>query len=402
LSGQIDIIKKMKILYASETYLPTVNGAAIFTHKLAKEMARRGHEVSVITISSDFRNHAQKEDGVTTYRLRSFSTILKPSQRMGPFNRANINKLVREIWPDIVHIQNHLFIGAPAVDAANRLKIPVIGTNHMGPGDISCFLPLPGFIKKVVDLIMWKHLGSVFKKCSYLTAPSRFVFDLFAKYGADRPGGVISNGMDLNMFRPKRSGEGTMLRSKYSLPDKPIVLYAGRLDPGKEMEVWIRAIPYVLEKTEAHFVTVGPGTRKKSLKRLAKELGIDKNITFIDSVPYAEMPDYYRLADLFAISSVMESQSLTVLEAMASGLPLVATNFTALPELVHDGENGFLFEAGDSRMMADKIIKILSDPALAKNMGQRSLEFVKDHADQKTFDAFEATYKRLAITTAKA
>jgi len=392
----------MKILYASETYLPTVNGAAIFTNKLAKEMARRGHEIFVITISSDLGNHAQKEDGITVYRLRSFSTILKPSQRMGPFNRAQINRLVREVKPDIIHIQNHLFIGAPAVDAANQLEIPVVGTNHMGPGDISCFLPLPDFVKKIVDLIIWKHLGSVFNKCSYLTAPSCFVFDLFAKYGADRPGEVISNGMDLNMFRPKRSGEGTKLKKKYSLPDKPIVLYAGRLDPGKEMEVWIKAVPYVLEKIEAHFVTVGPGTRKNSLRRLARRMGIDKNITFIDTVPYAEMPDFYRLADLFAISSVMESQSLTVLEAMASGLPIVATNSTALPELVHDGEDGFLFEAGDSTMMAEKIIQILIDPALAKKMGQKSLELVKKHSDQKTFDSFEAIYKRLAVTTAKA
>ncbi len=398
--GQIDIIEKVKILYATETYLPTVNGAAIFTHKLAREMTRRGHEVFVITISPNLRSYTQKEDGVTVCRLRSFSTILKPSQRMGPFNRANINRLIQEIRPDIVHIQNHFFIGVPAVEAANRLKIPVVGTNHMGPGDISCFFPLPGFIKKIVDQVIWKHLGSVFNKCSYLTAPSRFVFELFAKYGADRPGGVISNGMDLNMFSPRRSGKEDILRKKYSLSGKPIVLYAGRLDPGKEMEVWVKAIPYVLEKIQAHFVTVGPGTRKECLQRMAKELRINKNITFVDAVPYSEMPDYYRLADLFAISSVMESQSLTVLEAMASGLPLVATNSTALPELVHDGENGFLFEAGNSRMMAEKIIQILSDTALVRKMGQKNLELVKNHTDQKTFDSFEAIYKRLAHQSA--
>lgn len=385
----------MKILYASETYLPTINGAAIFTNKLAEEMARRGHEVSIITLSLDFKNYTEKDKSITVYRCRSFPTIFKPSQRMGPFNRAHINKLVKEIRPDIVHIQNHFFIGSAVLEAANRLKIPVVGTNHMGPGDVSGFLPLPNFIKNIVDRFIWNRFASVFKKCIYSTAPSKFAYSLFAKHGVYVKGAIISNGIDLNIFTPSRSGRETILKERYSLPDKPIVLYTGRLEPGKEMGVWIKSIPYVLEKMEAHFVLLGPGIKKKALQKMAKALGIEKNITFIDSVAYAEMPNFYHLANLFAISSIIETQGLVVLEAMASGLPVVATNATALPELVHDGENGFLFEVGNSRMMGEKIVKILGDPILARSMSEKSLKFIKEHAIQKTFDSFEALYKRL-------
>lgn len=385
----------MNILYATETYLPTINGASIFTCKLALEMFRRGHEVSVITVSSDFKSHIQKEDNVMVYRLPSFPTILKPSQRMGIFNRARIFELIKQIKPDLAHIQNHFFIGSSALEAANRLKIPAIGTNHMGPGDVSHFLPLPDFMVNLIDKLIWKHLAGVFNKCAYLTAPSKFAFALFAKYGVNLPGEVISNGVELDMFTPAKSGRETRLKEKHSLPDKPIVLYAGRLEPGKGLEVWIRSIPYVLEKAEAHFILVGPGISKKALQKLARSLKIEKNISFVDPMPYAEMPDFYRLADLFAISSIIETQGLVVLEAMASGLPVVAADFAALPELVKDGENGFLFEAGHSKMMGEKITKILNDPDLARIMGEKSLEFAKEHAIWKTYDSFEKLYQRL-------
>lgn len=384
----------MKILYASETYLPTINGAAIFIDEMAREMARRGHEVSIIANSPGFRTFTQKENGITIYRLRSFPTVLKPSQRMGMFNRARIYNLIKEIRPDVIHIQNHFFIGSSALDAGRRLNIPVIGTNHVGPNDISSFLPLPRFIINIIDNLMWKNLASVFKKCTYLTAPSRFAFDLFSKYGVDLPGEAISNGIDLNLFTPARSGKESPLKKKYRLPDKPMVIYCGRLDPGKEMDVWIRSIPYVLENTNAHFLLVGPGVNRRKLQGLAASLDVEKAITFIDPVSYSEMPDFYRLADLFAISSIMESQGLVVLEAMASGLPVVATNFAALPELVHDGENGFLFEAGDSRVMAEKTVKILRDNELARRMGEKSMKFARKHDIRKTYDSFEALYKK--------
>jgi glycosyltransferase involved in cell wall biosynthesis len=383
----------VKIVYASETYLPTINGAAVFTSKLAEEMAKRGHGVSVITTSTDIKDHAEKIKGVNVYRVRSLSTILKPDQRFSITGRSGIEKIIKTLNPDIVHIQNHFFIGYYALEASAKLGIPVIGTNHVGPGDISAFLP--DFMRKISDKIIWNMFAKVYGKCAYLTAPSRFAFSLFSKHGVNLEGKAISNGVDLDQFNASKSGKEPHLKQKYDLPKKPIVLYAGRLDPGKEMEVWIRSIPYVLQQVEAHFVLVGAGVKKKRCQDLVRSLGIKDHVTFINAVPYTEMPDFYRLADIFAISSTIETQGLVVLEAMATALPVIAAGCGALPELVSDGENGFLFDAGNSRMMAEKTARLINNRELAKEMGRKSLQIAQEHSIQNTFDSFEQLYEEV-------
>ena len=384
----------MRILYASETYPPTINGAAILTSRLAEDMARRGHEVSVITTSADLGNHAQKINGVTVYRVRSLSTILKPTQRFSVAGKGNIEEIVRSARPEVVHIHNHFFIGSSAMEAGKKAGAAVVGTNHMGPGDISAFLP--DFIKGTADKIIWEQFRRVYGQCDHLTAPSRFAFSLFEQHGVKKVGEVVSNGVDLGQFRPERSGEEDRLRKKHLLPEKPIVLYAGRIDPGKEIEVWIRSIPSALSETDAHFVLLGPGVNKKSSQDQARSLGIEKSISFIDPAPYPEMPAFYRLAKLFAISSTIETQGMVVLEAMASGLPVVAACCGALPELVYDGENGFLFETGNSQMMGERVAKLIKDPGLSKSMGGKSRQLAQGHSIQGTFDAFEGIYNKLA------
>lgn len=383
----------MRILYASETYPPTINGAAIFTARLAEEMARRGHEVSVITTSTDIQNHAQKVSGVTVYRVRSLSTVLKPSQRFSVAGRGSIKEIVRSARPEVVHIHNHFFIGSSALEAGKNAGAKIVGTNHMGPGDISAFLP--DFIKSTADRMIWEQFARVYCQCDYLTAPSRFAFSLFEQHGVKKEGEVVSNGVDLGQFRPERSGEEDSLRKEHSLPEKPIVLYAGRLDPGKEIEVWIRSIPRALSEAEAHFALLGPGNKKSALG-LARSLGVEKNLSFIEPAPYLKMPAFYRLAKLFAISSTIETQGMVVLEAMASGLPVVAACCGALPELVNDGENGFLFETGNSQVMGERVAKLIKDPGLSKSMGEKSRQLAQGHSIQGTFDAFERIYNKLA------
>jgi len=143
-------------------------------------------------------------------------------------------------------------------------------------------------------------------------------------------------------------------RNKFNLPDKRTVLYLGRIDKDKSIEVLVRAIPDVLRKIDAHFVITGTGGELDNMKSLVLELEIDSAVTFIGFVEH-NSPDFvglYKNASLFAIPSTIETQSLVTLEAMSAGLPIVAARAGALPELVHNGKNGYLFAPGNSRQCA--------------------------------------------------
>lgn len=140
----------------------------------------------------------------------------------------------------------------------------------------------------------------------------------------------------------------------------------------------------------------GFGSEENRLKELARRSGLEGKVLFLGRVPDEDLRKIYNGVNLFATASTVELQSLVVMEAMASGLPVVSSESMALPELVVDGVNGFAFPPGDSQIAADRIMKILSNPELAKQMGQRSLEFIQNHDFEKTLDAYERLYSQQA------
>lgn len=203
----------------------------------------------------------------------------------------------------------------------------------------------------------------------------------------------ISNGLKTNIFNPNNNGE--YLKKKFNLPDKNIVLFTGRINEEKNLDVLIKAIPYVVKETNAHFLLVGSGGEyKKWLMNLTKKLQIDKYTTFIDFLDWKDYPNIYSIAKVFVIPSEAELQSIVTLEALASGLPVVVVNNGALPELA-SMNNGFVFEPKNSEQMADCIVKILQDEKLRKNMGLNSLKLIKNHTIESVANQFEKTYKKV-------
>jgi glycosyltransferase involved in cell wall biosynthesis len=202
----------------------------------------------------------------------------------------------------------------------------------------------------------------------------------------------ISCGVDLGMFNPGNSG--AYLKQIYAIPEhKPVLLHVGRLDEEKRIEVILRSLPDILHTVDVHLVLAGVGKEKQGLENLTQELGIQKAVTFTGFIPNKDLQNIYGIADLFVIAGIAELQSIATMEAMASGLPVVAVNAVALPELVHDGKNGYLFSDDDSKMLAEKVVAILSDQALRARMSKESLEIIKAHDINKTVDKYESLYQ---------
>jgi 1,2-diacylglycerol 3-alpha-glucosyltransferase len=385
----------MRILIATDTYYPDVNGAAYFTYRLASLLAKRDHNVFIICPSRSFRNTISNDNEVTVYGIRSIHLPVYQNFRVSPlFISRTIRRVVREVSPDIVHIQNHFLIGKEAVGAAKKLGIPAIGTNHFMPENLTHYLHLPGIAEKWLQRYAWRQFVRVFEQLDLVTTPTKTAAALLEKAGLNKEVVPISCGIDLERFKPTNDGE--YLRRRFAIPtDKPVLLYVGRLDKEKRIDMILQALPGILRVASVHLVLAGIGKEKRNLEELAEKQGIQQAVTFAGFVPDEDLQNIYSVADLFVTAGIAELQSIVTMEAMASGLPVVAVNAMALPELVHDGENGYLFSDGDGQMFAEKVTAILSDQAMRAKMSKKSLEIIKDHDINKTIEKYEAIYSEI-------
>jgi len=385
----------MKILIATDTYYPDVNGAAYFAYRLATILAERGHNVFVMCPSRSFKNTVSNDKGVTVYGIRSIPIPVYQNFRISPlFISRTIRRAVEEISPDIVHIQNHFLIGKQAVSAAKKLGIPVIGTNHFMPENLVHYLHLPETAEKWLRKFAWRECIRIFRQLDFVTTPTKTAVALLKNAGFSKDVIPISCGIDLDRFKP--TNDGAYLERRFAIPtDKPVLLYVGRLDKEKRIDLILRALPDILRVTSVHLVLAGIGKEKQKLEELTEKLGIQKAVTFTGFVPDEDLQNIYRIADIFVIAGIAELQSIVTMEAMASGLPVVAVNAMALPELVHDGENGYLFSDGDKQMLAEKIIAILTNQTMRAQMAKKSLEIIKDHDINKIIEKYESIYNEI-------
>jgi 1,2-diacylglycerol 3-alpha-glucosyltransferase len=385
----------VKILIASDTYPPDVNGAAYFSYRLAKVLAQRGHETWVICPSRGLRTQTSLQAGVSVLGVHSFPLLLYPEFRFCPpfLVKRSIRKFLCECRPDVIHIQNHFLLSNAVFEVAQELGIPVMGTNHMMPENVAHHLHLPAKAEEKVRSYLWSRFVQIFKELYFVTAPTATAAKLSQRPGLPKEVIPVSCGIDLGRFSPNH--DGSKLKQIYGIPDRLILLYTGRLDKEKRIEVILRAMPRIVERVDAQLLVAGQGKLRGDLETLARDLGVKDRVTFLGYLPDENLPLLYCAADVFVIAGIAELQSIVTMEAMASGLPVIAANVMALPELVRHGENGFLFPADDAQALAAAAVSILSNERLRRQMAKKSLEIVKVHDINKVVEQYEMLYERM-------
>jgi glycosyltransferase involved in cell wall biosynthesis len=381
----------MNVLLATEAYWPTVDGGSNFERRLVKGLRALGHDVRVIAPQLPGIPTLDETDGYPIYRPNSWPAPFVGSYRFAYRPDPLVKQVFADFKPDVVHIHNPYLIGRAAMRAAKRAGVPVIATNHLMPENIFYNVGF-GPLKNVLSKAVWHYLISFHNRADLVTSPSQTALQMLLDHGLTVPSHAVSNGIDLNNFKPNQ--DASKLREKLGLPDKPIVLYAGRLDREKRIDVWIHAIPEVLKTVDAHFVIVGRGNDRKRAENLVRTLGLEAHVTFPGFLEEQEFPLVYNLASVFAISSPAELQSIVTLEAIASGLPVVAVEAGALPELVHEGENGRLTRPGDSTEFGQAITEVLKDPKRAI-MGEASRGIAEGHDNAKMVTNYLELYTEL-------
>jgi len=384
----------MKILLATESYYPNIDGGAIAQYNLVNELIKHGHEICVVAPGNSLRNKIEKENGVKIYRTRAVKLPLYMRSRyfFSPFPLFKIGKIIKQFKPDIVHICSPYPVSISAMLWARKYNIPVIGSIHILPENmISPFFRLENY--KVFKRYSWQYLVYFFNLVDWVTAPTKTGADMYIDKGLKKNITPISNGLKTEIFSPSNNGE--YLRKKFNLPKKDIILCSGRINEEKNLDVLIKAIPHVVKKVDAHFLICGEGgDYKQDLIDLAKNLNIDKYTTFTGFLDWEDYPNIYSIADVFAMPAESELQSIVTMEAVASGLPVVVVKKGALPELA-SMENGLVFEPKNSKQMADCIVKIIKDESLKKSMGLKSLELIKKHSMSSVVNQYEKLYEKV-------
>jgi len=383
----------MRIMIVTDQYPPMVGGVPTVTQGLAVDFANRGNQVWVVAPSYGQRDFHRLEQKVHVYRFSSFEWPTYEDLRIPFLPVLPFRRLLKKIDPDIIHIHSPIVLGNIAQIVAGSLRKPVIATNHYLPINLSRSLSSDPIFGKPFTSVHYSYLVHFCNRCEYVTAPTMTALNLLYEHGLRAPAQAISNGIDLKKFSP--GARNVRLQQHFHLPqDRPIILSVNRLSQEKRIDVLVDAAAKMTRN--AHIAIASTGPAEADLRAKVEELNLMDKVSFLGFIHNRELAPLYRLADVFAIPSEAELQSLATMEAMACGLPVVAADAYALPELVHHTVNGYLFQRGNSEEMARYLDMLVKDAEMRSQMGSKSLEIIARHDRAKVLDQWETLYLRLS------
>lgn len=411
----------MKIALFTDTFYPKVDGIVVSILNFSKELIKNNHKS--IVFSPTYKPFKElKMKGISVHRFFSLSLTTYRDVKIVVPNIVKILRLIKKQKPDIIHIHTPGPMGYIGTVCARIFKIPCVGTYHTLVSEQLMYLSLRKFLKieKAIDSIsnsrlikffrkrkrgrsptvfekdikkekfgkrmVWKLSCKIYNNCDMVIAPSEFIKNLLKAKGVRREIIAISNGVDTELFNPKK---------KYNKAIKRI-LHVGRISFEKNIDMTIKAFSIVAEKyKDIEYVIIGDGPALNSLKNLSRKLGLNKQIKFLGYVNYNRLPRYYRKSDFFITASPMETQSLVILEALASGLPVIGVNQSAMPDLIKNGFNGFTVEPADTKGMANYAELFIKNFGLIEVLGKNAARSVQSHDLRKTSKLLEEVYKKL-------
>ncbi len=379
----------MRIGVATDFYYPWIGGPSTLLRNLTRGLVARGHEVFLLAPSADGVPGEQEESGVSVTRVRTLPIPVGYNMRVALAPSA-ARRWLHHVSPDVVHYHHPFPLSASVALAARVAGIPLVATNHTIPECSLWGVRHQPALYRVAHAAMTRWLLFILSQSDVVVTPTETASHLLRELGFDSPITPISNGIDTQKFAPGPPPEH--LRSRFGLDHRPVVLYTGRLDAEKEMDVWLRAASRTAGQVDAVFLIGGEGTAKPQLQRLARDIGLSHRTHFIGYLDDDDYASLYRLADVYMMMSPVELQSISTLEAVASGLPVVAVSAGALPELVCR-DNGALVGQGDWREAGNALARILRDAPVRVEMGQRSRSVALAHDMRISVERYETIFE---------
>ena len=378
----------MNVLIINYEFPPIGGGGGIATYYIARELARKGHAVTILT--SHFRELRWREtlEDIEIFRVpvlrkrRDYCSVIE----MASFIVSSLPMLFYLILTrkyDLIHI----FFGVPSGPlgyvAKKLFGIPYL--IRMGGGDVPGFRP---FQYKRLYKILKPALNVLWRNADFLVANSDGLRDMAVKAFSHLPIHVIPNGVDLDSFT---NGHARCPANEVR------ILFVSRLIRRKGLQFLIDAIPQIAQAATYPFIikVVGDGPDKDGFVAQAEELGVSNYLRFVGYVDHGKLPEYYLDADVFILPSLAEGMPNVVLEAIGSGLPVVATRVAGSEDLVRDGDNGFLVEPRDVNALAQAVIALINQRGLREKMGLRSKQIARGYSWEFVADSYARLYEQM-------
>ena len=359
-------ILKLRIYYLA-------NGQSVHVQKWVKYFADKSYDVHLATF-----NEPESIEGVKIRKLRYFSKLAYP------FRIFAVKKAVKEIDPDILHAHYVSHYGVyGALSGFKPFVVTVWGSDV--------------FIDPKKSMAKKYFVKYALKKADLITTNSVSSIKAIVDFGVDEEKvKLIVHGVDLKLFHPVENSEE--FKKELCIPQNyQVVISTRNLKPVYDIGTLIKAIPYVIDKCpNTYFLIVGDGILRRQLEELACKLGVAKNVRFVGSVSNRDMPKFLESSDVFVSTSLSDTRSVSLLEAMACALPAVVTDLDGNRECVKDGVNGFLFPRGNFRELAEKIVYLLREKDIKRKFGVVNRKIVEKKADyKKEMSKMEKLYKEL-------
>ena len=378
----------MHIANFTNTYLPVISGVVRSIRSFRDELTRRGHNVFIF--AQEHVDYVDKDPFIFRYSSLNLPTgvDIPAAIPISPF----IDRLLPAVKLDVIHTHHPFLLGQTAATKAQELNLPLIFTFHTQYREYTHYIPFPmetvqNFLKSTVD----RWLQDFMRRCQHIIIPSESMRDtLVNEYGLKNNFTVIPTGIDLEAYR---TASGEKIRKKRRWEKDIVMISIGRLASEKNWPLLIHAAALVLKDyPRFRLALIGDGAERKNLEGLAKELGIQKRVTFTGPLSFAETPSYMKAANLFGFASITETQGLATLEAMAAGLPVVAVDASGTRDILKHGQQGYLVE-NDADALAAGIKKLLSNPdrmqKFAEAAYKKAQSFNIEKLTERLLDVYE-------------
>jgi glycosyltransferase involved in cell wall biosynthesis len=369
----------MRVALFTETFLPKVDGIVTVTCLLLDHLARRGIETIIVA------PRIGKIDRYNETRVHTVPAVtfpLYPELKIGPSNYATYQEL-KTFKPDVAHFIHPVCTGLSGMFMAKRLRIPMLASFHIDVARIAHHYRV-GFLEPLTHWLT----RLIFNAADYSLAPSRLILRQMQNAGVRRVG-LWGRGVDAEKFNPRHYTAEMRSELSDGHPDDVILLYVGRLSSEKQID----QLKPVLERVpNTRLALVGDGPARADLQKHF----VGTNTKFMGYLKGERLSQAYASADIFVFPSALETFGLVVTEAMAAGLPVVASRVGGVTDVVQEGRTGYTFEVNDIDAMIEGVARIAADRVCLTQMGHEARAFAETQTWDAMMDEVIEHYARLA------
>lgn len=381
---------KMKIAIFTDTFLPQINGVVTSTTCLARGLAERGHQVLII---------APRFNSPQNFRHKNIKIKLVPGIRAGFYEDFKFTLFLNPVVfthihnekVDVIHFQTPFTLGWESIICSKLFNKPLVGTFHTIFSDPQ-YLKHTGFTSTTAEKIAWSYAAFFHNMCDVVTAPSKKTKEELKDKGIYQPMRVISNGIEFDFD----NSASEKIKKKYALGKT--LLYVGRIAHEKSIGVLVEAFARLVKKEpDVKLMMVGGGPQEEEMKKKIADLGLQNNVIMTGRIPHDKLvkSGIFGAADVFVTTSKTETQGITLLEAMANGLPCVGVNERGVTEVITHQKSGLLVPADKRKKFAEAVHRLLEDENFYKKLSNGAVKEARKHEISHVLDKWEKLYNSL-------